>query len=286
MFDLEQEIRHWRKTISSRLPFQSDAVAELESHLRDAVIKCQQDGLTPQDAWKAALNQLGDSDVIAQEYAKLPRHSVRRWLPTQIVVGAYVALALFAAYGCSRRFLNTHDALLVIHVWTVTMGYAAVFAVGAIAVWAILSRALRGWSTTEADVLLRTTRYFTTAGIVLVGAAVILGGLWLQKTSGSIWANDPREIGGVTMLAWNALVILLLVRMRDERLEMRLGLAGNAVVAACWFVPLILSKVTSHGFDGISLALTASLCGFVLLIAFFGALTFLQPGCLRLRSSQ
>lgn len=63
MFDLEQEIRHWRKAIAARMRLQTNSIAELESHLRDAVQKHVQSGLTVQDAWKESLKQLGDLEV-------------------------------------------------------------------------------------------------------------------------------------------------------------------------------------------------------------------------------
>lgn len=285
MFDLEQEIRKWRKAISARLPFQRDSIAELESHLRDAVQNHQHAGLTPEDAWTASLKQLGDPDLIAREYGKLTGYSVWRWRPAQIVLGVYAALGLILAFASSLSFANRGDALLAIHVWTIAVGYLGVFAVGAITASSILSRAMRGWSTTETDLFLRTTRYLTTAALVLIITGVILGGVWLRLGSGKFWSFDPREIGGIALVVWNALILMLLLRVRDERLEMRLGLAGNAIVAACWFGPLMLSKSAAHGFESRSLAMTAGLSGLVVLTLLLEALTFLQPGRLRLRSS-
>lgn len=285
MFDLEKAICDWRESMSARLPLQRDSVAELESHLRDAVQKHEQSGLSLEDAWAASLKQLGDPDGIAQEYGKLTGRSVWRWLPAQIVLGTYAAVAVLMAVASSLAFANRGDALLAIHVWTITVGYLAVFAVGALAVSSILTRAVRGWSTTETDVFLQTTRSITTVALALIVTGVILGGVWLRLTSGQFWNFDLREIGGIALVAWNSLVVLLLLHVRDERLEMRLGLAGNAIVAACWFGPLMLSKAAVDGFDGISLGMTAVISGFVLLTLLLGALTFLQPGRLRLRSS-
>jgi hypothetical protein len=283
MFDLEQSIRDWRRTMSARLPFQRDAVAELESHLRDAVHKHQQCGLTLEDCWTASLKQLGDPDLIALEYGKVTACSVWQWRPAQVVLALYAAMALSVAYASSRAFANRGDALLAIHVWTITVGYLAVFAVGAIAAYATLTRALRGWTTIETDVFLRTARSITTLAVALIATGIILGGIWLRLTSGQFWNFDPREIGGIALLIWNALVVVLLLRSRDERLEMRLGLAGNAVVGACWFGPILLSKPETHGFGGISLASSTSISVFVLLTLLLGASTFLRPGRLRLR---
>lgn len=283
MFDLEQAIRDWRKRMSASLPFQRDSVAELESHLRDAVQKHEQSGLTPEDAWSMSLKQLGDPDVIAREYHKLTGHSVWRWLPAQIVFGAYAVLALLLTYVSLRAFATRGDALLATHVWTITMGYSAVFAAAAITISSILSRALRGWTTTETDVFLRTTRFIATAALALIVTGVILGAVWLRGATGQFWNYDPREIGGIALIVWNAIVVML--RIRDERLEMRLGLAGNAIVAACWFGPLLLSKPAGHDFGGISRATTASISLFVLLTLLLAVLTFLQPGRLRLRST-
>jgi len=283
MFDLEQAIGKWRKSMSARLPFQGDTVAELESHLRDAVQKHQQSGLAPAEAWTAALKQLGDPDLIAREFGKLPGRSIWNWLPAQVVLGTYAALAVLVAFAASRGFANRGDAILAIHVWSITVGYLAVFAVGAIAISSILSRAMWGWTSTETDVFIRTTRFVAATALTLIVMGVVLGGVWLRRASGQFWVVDLREIGGITLAAWTLFVVLLRHRMRDERLAMRLGLAGNAIVAACWFGPAFLAIPAAHGFGSVSLATTALISGFTVSTLFLGGLTFLRPGRLRFR---
>ena len=126
MFNLDQEIRRWRSSMSARLPLHGEAVAELESHLRDAMQKQVQAGLEPRQAWTAALAQLGSPDAIAAEYGKLSEHAVWRWLPAKVILGGYaVVAAMFACLVGARVLFAKADTLLAVHILMITLGYTA-----------------------------------------------------------------------------------------------------------------------------------------------------------------
>src|SRR5262245_56028081 len=96
MFDLEQEIRRWRRQMGNRLPFRPEAIDELEAHLREAVAQRRAAGAEPQGAWTAALAQLGSPKAVAAEYCKLSTIALWNWLPARVVLGIYGVVVAIA----------------------------------------------------------------------------------------------------------------------------------------------------------------------------------------------
>ncbi len=70
MFDLEKEIRKWKKNLQKYEVFEDGLIADIELHLRDAYIIHKQDGLTDKDAFHKAIDQVGTAENIAAEYNK------------------------------------------------------------------------------------------------------------------------------------------------------------------------------------------------------------------------
>jgi hypothetical protein len=73
MFDLETAISEWRSHMGAA-GLSPEAVAELESHLREriAVLKA---GLSERDAFQTAASQVGDSKSIKREFSKIHNRS-------------------------------------------------------------------------------------------------------------------------------------------------------------------------------------------------------------------
>ena len=283
MFDFEHQIRQWRRGISIRLPIHSDAVAELEDHLREAVQRHVQNGMTQEAAWTKAMEELGSPDSIMIEFNKLPGYAVYRWWPARIVMGTYFIVALLASsFIVSRLLKGKIDTLLALHVLTITLGYTAVFSISAIAAWSVLSRTFRGWSDTETEVLSRTTWYITVSALVLTMLGMALGGFWVYSQTGQYWAWNPKEIGGVTLVAWNALVLVLLNRRKNERIGMVLGLMGSALVTLCWFGPIFAASGALHGQRGSDIPIRVAVIEVASLLALL-SLVCLPAGHVRYR---
>src|SRR6185295_11921351 len=72
MHDFESRIQAWKKQALTALNGDADAVAELESHLRQSLDEHTDEGGTmPADqAWAAAVNRLGDLEKLKREFAK------------------------------------------------------------------------------------------------------------------------------------------------------------------------------------------------------------------------
>ena len=70
MFDLDEELRRWRRETELTLAFEPDEIDELEDHLKLAVEKAIAQGASPEEAWRSAAARLGDSPPLAAEFAK------------------------------------------------------------------------------------------------------------------------------------------------------------------------------------------------------------------------
>jgi hypothetical protein len=288
VFELDEHMRQWRRTMSQRLPGQDEAIDELESHLREAFERLTVGGASPDEAWQTALAQLGSAEQLAAEFHKLPAVAFHRWLPARVLLIMHAALALWLGWGIFSGILGRRpDPLLALHVFILTVGYTAVFAVGAIAAWSIMARAFYGWTERENAALCSAVRWWSSGGLALTALGIVLGSCWARGHMGRFWGWDLREISALVILLWNGLVLGLLARHSpNERLVMLLGQAGNVVVALGWFVGPILLAAALHDYEHVSAALlSAPILAFMLIELAFAGLTFVPPGRLRLNIS-
>src|SRR5687768_6092071 len=139
MEDFEDHIAQWRKELSSTMQDRPDVVDELEDHLRQELETLTRAGKTPDEAWDAALNQLGDARKLTREFAKSSRAG---WLPTRaalaVLGGCGLASAAILLAGVSG---GRYGALLAVHIFAITLGYAATLAFGFAAASAVVSHA-------------------------------------------------------------------------------------------------------------------------------------------------
>jgi len=70
MFDLEKEIRKWKKSFQKYEVSEDGLVADIELHLRDAYNAQRQEGLREEEAFLRAVAQVGTAESIAAEYNK------------------------------------------------------------------------------------------------------------------------------------------------------------------------------------------------------------------------
>jgi hypothetical protein len=109
-FDLNAAIQTWRRQADvESLP--GDALDELESHLREAVLDLQSRGLTPAEAFGIACERLGAQEPLGQEFAKVhPTNVWRRrvvWmLAGMLVLKLTTSLSHFAG---SAALLLAHE---------------------------------------------------------------------------------------------------------------------------------------------------------------------------------
>jgi hypothetical protein len=85
MFDLDEQLRRWRRETEATLAFYPDEIDELEDHLKFAVEQAAREGASPENAWHQAVARLGASPSLALEFAKsklMPAlfHLLHSWL--------------------------------------------------------------------------------------------------------------------------------------------------------------------------------------------------------------
>jgi len=80
MFDLESQIRKWRRHVQSAGSLDAQHVEELESHLRDSIDELTGRGVSVEEAFIVSIHRMGDADELKHEFAKVPTEKVWRQL--------------------------------------------------------------------------------------------------------------------------------------------------------------------------------------------------------------
>lgn len=71
MSALNRQIRFWRWQLYFKGAFTTDDIDELESHLRDEIDYLLRLGISEEEAFKQAVQRLGDADFLKAEYMKV-----------------------------------------------------------------------------------------------------------------------------------------------------------------------------------------------------------------------
>jgi len=121
MFDLEEAIRQWRKTLLKNEALEDGYIAELESHLRDEIEHQISLGLTDQKAFEKATEGLGQADILGTEFYK--SHIGRPpWKPSRFMpdlIWNYFKIAL--------RKMKRQKGYSFINIVGLAIGMACVF---------------------------------------------------------------------------------------------------------------------------------------------------------------
>jgi ABC-type transport system involved in cytochrome c biogenesis permease subunit len=160
---------------------------------------------------------------------------------------------------------------LATHVVVVSIGYAATFLAGFLALVYIF----RGMFTATldkatADALARMVYGIVCFATLFSFVGTILGGIWADQSWGRFWGWDPKENGALIIVIWNA--VILHARwggMIKQRGLMCLAVGGNIATAWSWFGTNMLGVgLHSYGFtDAAFVALTAFAISQVVIIA-------------------
>jgi len=123
MFDLEKEIRKWRRDLQKSSSLRDGDIAELESHLREEIARQAASGSDDETAFRAALSRSASADALGAEFKKsAPRRgrSLASRGPRSLLAGlfpGYLRLAM-------RRMIK-HKGYSLINVLALTVGIAA-----------------------------------------------------------------------------------------------------------------------------------------------------------------
>ncbi|HSZ59367.1 MAG TPA: cytochrome c biogenesis protein CcsA [Tepidisphaeraceae bacterium] len=252
MFDMEKQIESWRATVSGALGKRGDAIDELEGHLRDDLEKLAREGLAPEQAWEEAMKRLGTPEQLASEFdkARFPK-----WLAAWCAVGGLVVVGALAGWLALRLPHRRGDLLLAVHVFAVTTGYSAVFAVGFLSLWATIWQALRGWDASRDAALRATGARLALLAAIATALGVVLGSWWAHDHLGRWWAWDARELGGVVVMGWSVVLLRGFRGHVTTQLLLLLGVTGNLVVGLAWFGPVLVDTSHGYGFSMIGMLL-------------------------------
>lgn len=122
MFDLEKEIRNWRKSLCGSKNIEDSDIAELESHLRDVIDELTKEGFDIETAFHKAIERSPTSDTLSDEYEKLRTFSNGQpfWHPSKFLpalIWNYIKIAL--------RKLKVQKGFSIINISGLTIGLAA-----------------------------------------------------------------------------------------------------------------------------------------------------------------
>ena len=241
MADLEERIGQWRHELAESLGGSAEWLEELEGHLRDEVQRLVQAGQPMEQAFAAAVAQVGGAPALAAEFARGTPASP--WWPVRVAVIASIALAglLVGVLFTSGRLGDPLGLLLATHVTAVTLGYTLTLLVGTLAACYVLARPFGKPDPRQIQGLVRATGRMTAAALVLTALGVVLGGFWAERSLGRFWGWDAKETGGALVILWDVAVLAVFAsRLLGAHAMLLLGLAGNVVVALAWFGPSVL----------------------------------------------
>ncbi len=122
MFDVENEIRNWLKTLRRSRNLEDSDIKELESHLRDEIDHQIERGLDEEAAFRAALEKSAPADILRQEYdkARLYERSRPFWHPSRIMpslIWNYIKIAF--------RKIKRQKGFSIINIAGLAIGMAA-----------------------------------------------------------------------------------------------------------------------------------------------------------------
>lgn len=97
MFDLESEIKAWRKNLERRKVGDGEVLDELESHLREEIGRLHKNGRTDEQLFQTAVNSVGKPEALKREFNIL-RHR-RIWTLGQTPSVIKIVAGCFACAG-------------------------------------------------------------------------------------------------------------------------------------------------------------------------------------------
>ncbi|MEM1355282.1 MAG: cytochrome c biogenesis protein CcsA [Planctomycetota bacterium] len=140
------------------------------------------------------------------------------------------------------------------HVITITLGYAAVFLAGFLAILYIVLGMFTPLLDKKSARLLSGMVYGVTCFALLYSfVGTVLGGIWADQSWGRFWGWDPKENGAIMIVLITAIILhARWGNLLKDRGIMVLAVSGNIITAWSWFGTNLLEVgLHSYGFmDG------------------------------------
>ncbi len=140
---------------------------------------------------------------------------------------------------------------LATHVVVITIGYAAVYLAGVLAIAYLVVRLIpAAWSPELARSLSSSVIGVVAFALLFSFTGTVLGGIWADQSWGRFWGWDPKENGALLIVLWMAIILHLRVGgLISEKGLMVCAVFGNVIVAFSWFgVNMLGVGLHSYGF--------------------------------------
>lgn len=280
MHDWEQQIADWRRALAAKIGPDAGILAELEGHLREEIDRLVRQGQTPDQAVRAAIAKIGSPENLAPEFAK----NAVAWWPIRCVIAGTGLVVAFLLYFMSQAAQRTPlDELLLAHVTCVTIGYLLTYAIGILAVCYALRRMVRDLCVGQKTSWLHALRWHVAIAFTSTLLGTVLGGIWANREWGHFWNWDLKEIGALTTVIWQGVLLALVFRWPNKtRWLLCWAVLGDIIVTFAWFLTSTFSgQLHDYGHNPQTMVIifAAILVSHLLVIA--GALA--PSGWLRLR---
>jgi hypothetical protein len=231
MRELEEMIAEWRRSLRGRM--REDVVDEIEDHLRQKFKESHSAHHDAQTAFATALREIGPPAQIAAEFAKV---ETKLWWPIKLGIAVLGAVALLLpGYLVARLHDKPLALLLGVHVFTITIGYVTVFTIGMFGSCFVLQRSFGELPSVKANRIARIAAKFGAVALVFTAVGIVLAAVWANFAWGRAWSNDPKELGGLSVLGW---IIGFIAAERSGAVSaktiMMLAIFGNVVVSCGW----------------------------------------------------
>ena len=122
MFDLEKEIKTWKKSLYKHEVFEDGYIADIELHLRDAYQAQRESGLTDEEAFRQAINQLGTVESMAAEYKKNRMVMLNRRSPFR--AARFMPAMAWNYMKAALRMIRRHKVYSFINITGLALGMA------------------------------------------------------------------------------------------------------------------------------------------------------------------
>ena len=165
---------------------------------------------------------------------------------------------------------TSSDLLLGVHVFTVTLGYAAGLLLGLLGVCYVFQRCRGELAPRRMAPLTRVSATFAAAATGLTALGIVLAMAWSKREWGQYWNWDAKEIGLCILLWMGSFLAAHSLRWVTPRGLLLASLAGSNVVALGWFGGWLPQGLHNDG--------GAGHVGIVLFLAVLGNLLVLLLG--------
>jgi ABC-type transport system involved in cytochrome c biogenesis permease subunit len=168
-----------------------------------------------------------------------------------LMIAHYLALDEGDTMGVMQAVLDT-TFWLATHVVCITLGYAATFLAGAIAIAYCVMAVIKKFPKEDGSLQSVGQMVYGSLCFALFFSLVgtVLGGLWADDSWGRFWGWDPKENGAMLIVMWNAVIL----HARWDKMVRDYGTAvlaigGNIVTAWSWFgVNELKAGLHTYGF--------------------------------------